>query len=123
MFTWSPKTVGHHLTFYISERGEDELGCGKSAESPCQSFNFVWSQIEHIPSLWSIVKSEYGNATLENMWDQNRATFKEYVNETINKLKSLQDFDCLNTSASSLNSVCDEIQFNFIGLTRKLKKL
>ena len=90
------------------------MECGKTAESPCRSFNFVWSQIEHIPSLWSIVKLEYGNATLENMWDQNRATFKEYVNETINKLKSLQDFDCLNTSASSLNSVCDQIQFNFL---------
>ena len=114
MFAWSAKTVGYYLKFFISERGEDELECGKTAEKPCLSFNFVWSQIKHIPSLWSIIKSEYGNATLENMWDQNRATFKEYVNDTINKLKSLQDFNCLNTSTSSLNSVCDQIQSNFL---------
>ena len=113
MFTWSPKTVGHHLTFYISERGEDELGCGKSAESPCQSFNFVWSKIEHVPSLWSIVKSENNDTALKKMWDQNRESFKEYVNETANTLISTPHFDCMGVSTSDLNSVCDEIQFKF----------
>ena len=114
LITWSPKTVGHYLTFYISERGEDKLGCGKSAESPCQSFNSVWSEIEHVPSFWSIVKSQNDNATLENMWDLNRESSKEYVHKTINKLISFQDFDCMNVSTSSLNSVCNGIQSKFL---------
>ena len=112
---WSPKIVGHYLTFYISERGEDELECGKTAEKPCLSFNFVWSQIKHAPSFWSIVKSENDDATLESMWDQNRATFKEYVNEIKNNLTEiLDDFDCENISTSDLNSICDGIQSKFL---------
>ena len=112
---WSPKIVGHYLTFYISERGEDELECGKTAEKPCLSFNFVWSQIEQALSFWSIVKSENDDATLESMWDQNRATFKEYVNEIKNILtENMHHFKCLNISTSDLNSVCDEIQCKFL---------